>query len=130
MLLNLKGVPADGLPGPLRGGGGGRPPVLFLAVPVFDFLAGVGGSEESVPGAFRFPELEAFCAVCAMLVRFGCSDFYGIVLDSSCANSGKKAKGDNEKDTVQPLYPNKEIMIKERVGVAKVGKQTRELAIQ
>jgi hypothetical protein len=69
-----KGVPADGLPAPLRGGGGGRPPVLFLAVAVFDFLAGVGGSEESVAGAFRFPELEAFCAVCAMLVRFGCSD--------------------------------------------------------
>lgn len=92
MVLNFKGVPADGLPGPLRGGGGGRPPVLFLAVPVFDFLAGVGGSEESVAVAFRFPELEAFCAVCAMSVRFGCSDCYGIVLDSSCANSGKKAK--------------------------------------
>lgn len=69
-----KDVPADGLPGPLRGGGGGLPPVLFLAVPVFDFLAGVGGSEESVAGAFRFPELEAFCAVCAMLVRFDYSD--------------------------------------------------------
>ena len=75
MSLNLKRhAPADGLPGPLRGGGGGRPPVLFLAVAVFDFLAGVGGSEESVAGAFRFPELEAFCAVCAMSVNFGRSN--------------------------------------------------------
>jgi hypothetical protein len=104
MLLNLKGVPADGLPGPLRGGGGGRPPVLFLAVPVFDFLAGVGGSEESVPGAFRFPELEAFCAVCAISVRFGCSDFYGIVLDSSCAVA--QIRGRKQKETTRKTQFN------------------------
>jgi len=35
-------------------------------VAVFGFLAGVGGSEESVVEAFRFPEPEAFCAVCAI----------------------------------------------------------------
>lgn len=41
--------------------------MLFLAVAVFGFLAtGVGGSEVSGPGAFRFPEPEALCTVCAM----------------------------------------------------------------
>lgn len=45
---------------------GGRPPVLFLAVATFAFFLGegVGGSEEG--GAFRFPEAELLCTVCAI----------------------------------------------------------------
>lgn len=42
------------------------PPVLFLAVAVFTFLAGVGGSESEGGGAFRFPEVEPLCTVCAI----------------------------------------------------------------
>jgi hypothetical protein len=43
---------------------GGRPPVLLRAVAIFDFLAGVGGSE-LFAGALRFEE-DPFCAICAI----------------------------------------------------------------